>query len=56
LIIIGDLNIPAANSANYRKLLNTLDGFRDTWTLVGHSVTSGATYPFANSFYDDADD
>jgi hypothetical protein len=55
-LIMGDLNIAAANSAHYRKLLTTLDGFRDTWTLAGHSVTSGPTYVVDNNFYEDSDD
>lgn len=55
-IILGDLNIPAGNSAHYTELLRTLRGFRDTWTLVGNTVDSGATHVVNNDFYEDTDD
>lgn len=55
-LIMGDLNIPATNSAHYRTLLNTLGGFRDTWTLAGNTATSGPTYVADNNFYEDIDD
>ncbi|MCP2293914.1 Metal-dependent hydrolase, endonuclease/exonuclease/phosphatase family [Nocardia amikacinitolerans] len=55
-IVMGDLNIPAERTADYTRLLRTLDGFRDSWTLVGNPIASGPTFVTNNTFYEDEDD
>jgi endonuclease/exonuclease/phosphatase family metal-dependent hydrolase len=55
-IMMGDLNIPAADSHHYEQLLIRLRGPRDCWTVAGNSVASGDTSVTDSNFYEDEDD
>ena len=55
-IMMGDLNIPAADSHHYEQLIIRLRGPRDCWTVAGNSIASGDTSVTDSNFYEDEDD
>ena len=55
-VVMGDLNIPAANSQHYTQMLIRLAGMRDCWTIAGNQVWTGPTSVRETSFHEDIDD
>jgi endonuclease/exonuclease/phosphatase family metal-dependent hydrolase len=55
-IVMGDLNIPGEIPQHYARLLSSLAGTRDCWTIVGNSAASGPTSVRDSNFYEDDDD
>ena len=55
-IVMGDLNIPGEIPQHYARLLSSLAGTRDCWTIVGNSAASGPTSVRDSNFYEDEDD
>ena len=55
-IVMGDLNIPGEIPQHYTRLLSSLAGTRDCWTIVGNSAASGPTSVRDSNFYEDDDD
>lgn len=55
-LIMGDLNVPAADEPAYRELRERLHGTVDLWRVSGGGETEGHTFVSDNDFYEDPDD
>lgn len=55
-IIMGDLNIPAGDAEHYDRMIISLRGPRDCWTISGNNAATGDTLVTDSNFHEDPDD